>query len=382
MISRTGLTGQGQRIDQVDGLRAVAILTVLAHHLGLHLPGWLDWGPLGVRLFFVLSGYFITISLWKLMANHRSGRELGVSLVVFHSRRFIRVVPALYLSLGIGALIGLPEVREAIGWHLSFLSNFYVASVGYWPPAVSHLWSLSVQEQFYLLWPLLVFLVPRKYFLLSLFVCAAIAFSFRIGAIHHGTSSVLRWVMLPGALDSFAAGGLVAWLWTNRKEWFARTRTLFLGVGGIGIVCFGVARVLRYHGEAYQVAFIDFLEAVFLAWLLAGTLAGWPGVIGKLMSSRWLCYVGRISFGIYLYHVLVDIVFGPGVRSLLPGEDEFSNVIRFTILGSLSILLASLSWHFFEKPISRLRPRPAKGAADVPAPAKARVSLEIDGPKG
>jgi len=381
MSRSNGPGGQGQRIDQVDGLRAVAILTVLAHHLGLHLPGWLDWGPLGVRLFFVLSGYFITISLWKLMAANE-GRRLGVSLVVFHSRRFIRVLPALYLSLAIGALIGLPEVREAIGFHLSFLSNFYVATVGYWPPAVSHLWSLSVQEQFYLLWPILIFLVPKRYFLAALVVCVGIAFSFRIGSIFGETSSVFRWVMLPAALDSFAAGSLVAWCWVNRREWFERSGILFLGLGSIAIACFAFARTLRYQGDAYQVAFIEIFEAVFLSWLLAGTLAGWPGLIGRVMSSPWLCYVGRISFGIYLYHILVAIVLEPVVRGFLPGEDEFSNVVRVGILAAVSIGVASLSWHFFEKPISRLRPRAAtpQPAPEVsPGPA---VSLEIDRPKG
>lgn len=119
---------------QLDGLRAVAILGVLFHHFGLHIPEFFEYGPVSVRLFFALTGYFITIWLWQAEDAARGAeRSVWSTLPRFHARRLLRIVPPLYLSLLLASLLGLGEVRVSLGWHLGFLSNFHVMQTGYWP---------------------------------------------------------------------------------------------------------------------------------------------------------------------------------------------------------------------------------------------------------
>jgi peptidoglycan/LPS O-acetylase OafA/YrhL len=155
----------GGRSAQLDGLRGVAILLVFFHHSGIKFPHWVDWGQMGVRLFFMLTGYLITMSLWKIAkrtSEVRGGhwKELGV----FHLRRLARLMPAFYAAILLGALAGLPDILDPLWWHLGFASNFKMASQGYFFGPTAHFWSLALQEQFYLLWPFLVLFLPRRFF--------------------------------------------------------------------------------------------------------------------------------------------------------------------------------------------------------------------------
>ncbi len=163
------------RLPQLDGLRGAAILFVIWHHFGLHLPGWLDIGPIAPSMFFLLSGYLITRSIL--------GGVMGpAQMAGYHARRFARLLPALYVMLLVGWLIGLEEFRDGLGWHAGFLTNFQMVANDDWSGSLSHLWSLSMQEQFYFIWPL-VLLLPNRLLpgaFLTLFVGAAV---FRAGCL-------------------------------------------------------------------------------------------------------------------------------------------------------------------------------------------------------
>ncbi len=232
---------------QLDGLRGIAILSVLLHHFEVRLPGLFAWGPIGVRIFFLLSGYLITQSLWRLQEDAReAGGGYWPGLLGFHARRFARLTPVLYVMLALACLMGLPEFRDAIGWHMAFLSNFYALHAGKWPDAASHLWSLSVQEQFYLLWPFVILATPRKtlpWLLLALF---AGAFVFRAAIMGFHASDFYRWVMLPGVIDSFALGALIACAKkTGRPLPFISGWTgLLIGLAAFG--CYVLARYVRF----------------------------------------------------------------------------------------------------------------------------------------
>ena len=118
----------------LDGLRCLAIIGVLFEHFGVTLPALLRFGPLSVRFFFVLSGYFITLSLWKLkseIAETKCGSFLPVCR--FYLARFLRIGPPFYLALIAGALLGIDEVRSNFFWLATFQANNYIAYIGYWP---------------------------------------------------------------------------------------------------------------------------------------------------------------------------------------------------------------------------------------------------------
>lgn len=338
---------------QLDGLRGVAILLVLFHHFGLKLPGMWDWGPLGVRIFFVLSGYLITLSLWKLAVNVNERGGAGAVMGRFHLRRFVRLAPAFYLSLAVGALIGFQDVLDHFFWHATFLSNFKIVQLGYWPGTTAHFWSLALQEQFYLLWPFVVFFVPAKYFPCALALMVAIAVGFRASVIMVDASPLVRWIMLPAALDSFAAGAFIAWLakyggGVPRVAGGGRSVVFVLLLAALWVG----NRLLRYwHYDRFLDAFPALLEAVCIAMVLAGTLHGWRGPVGWILQWRPLCLLGKISYGVFVYHLFVRALLAPTLNDW--GISRETNLAAWVaILTTASIAVAWVSWKFIEMPIS------------------------------
>ena len=146
------------RIRRFDGLRALAVLAVIQHHFGIKAvndvlaPG----GP-AVQLFFVLSGYLIT----GILLDAREQADRGAALTTFYIRRALRIFPAYYVALTLAASLNV-NVYDAWPWHAAYLSNVRIALDGKWPGPVSHFWSLSVEEQFYLLWPMIVLFARRS----------------------------------------------------------------------------------------------------------------------------------------------------------------------------------------------------------------------------
>jgi peptidoglycan/LPS O-acetylase OafA/YrhL len=124
-------------------------------------------------------------------------------------KRIARLAPAMYLMLGAGLVLGLAEYREGFWWHALFLSNIQMGLSGEWAGSISHLWSLAKQEQFYLLWPLLL-LVPARRLGMTILLVALCAVLFRVVCIQAGAPEMFRWMLLPGSLDAFAVGGLIA----------------------------------------------------------------------------------------------------------------------------------------------------------------------------
>jgi peptidoglycan/LPS O-acetylase OafA/YrhL len=155
-------------LPQLDGLRAFAVFAVMLHHflpLNRVLPeDFVTLGSLGVRLFFVLSGFLITGILLRCRQRASDGEtKPSQQLRRFYVRRFLRIFPVYYVTLGIVALLNLPTVRESFFWHVAYLSNFLFSFLGRFEGPLSHFWSLAVEEQFYLLWPWLIVFAPRRF---------------------------------------------------------------------------------------------------------------------------------------------------------------------------------------------------------------------------
>jgi peptidoglycan/LPS O-acetylase OafA/YrhL len=337
-------------LPQLDGLRGVAILTVLLHHFHVHLPAWVDWGPIGVRLFFLLSGYLITLSLWKMNARAVAGASWWRGLWEYHQRRLTRLAPVLYLMLAIGFLLGLPEYRNAIVWHALFLTNFYVTFRNEWPGAASHLWSLSVQEQFYVLWPFVILVIPRRVLPWAMLALIGSALGFRFWASATNASDFLKWTMLPGVIDSFALGALIACWKASPDRLPLATGRLGYGVAAVALTCYVIARFMRYAPfESPFFALTETFENVFLGWLMLRTIEGWPGLIGRFFENRLLVYIGKVSYGIYVFHVLVHVLVGPLLDEIGLRPHVFA---RALVLSAVSIGVATLSWRFLENPLT------------------------------
>jgi len=342
-----------QRSPQLDGLRGIAILMVFFHHSGVHLSHWWDWGQMGVRMFFVLTGYLITLSLWKIsekVGGDHPARELGV----FHLKRFARLLPAFYLALLFGVVVGFEDVINPLLWHLSFLTNFKIAAQGYWFGPTAHFWSLALQEQFYLLWPFAVLFLPRRWFPWFLLLVFSSGYLYRVFCLQFGISEFYRWIMLPGSLDTFAIGGFLAWL--KKGPGLPKLPREHPGLGFLFLLMAGLWFLNRYIRVGPTNPWVDglpeVLEGIVAGYLLIGSVHGWRGVIGQILSWNPLRYIGRISYGIFVYHLLLLFFCEPYLSRYGVGPDGAAWPWALLMLG-VTILVSALSWHFIEQPTSK-----------------------------
>jgi len=343
----------------LDGIRAFAVLAVLAYHLGLPMA---RGGFLGVDVFFVLSGYLITSLL--LLEYDARGR---IDLVRFWIRRARRLLPALLLVLlvvalwvnGTAAPFELSQRRQDLFWALFYGSNWHLISSAqdYFAGVASasmlrHTWSLAIEEQFYLLWPLIVFgalrLARRRERVVAL-VCgvgigasvAAMALLFSSGdpsRAYYGTDARIHQLLI-GALLAVAM---------IRVPSIRSTRPAGSAVAAVAALCLlvgfamlGDTAAAYYGGLSVLIA----LAAATLIWGLEVAPHGAPGRFLSLGPCRW---VGTISYGLYLWHwpVVVAVTAPAAAFAWLPGSLGLS-VTRVAI----TFAAATLSFALVERPI-------------------------------
>ena len=152
-----------QHMPQLDTLRAFAVTAVLVHHYFT----WANWGlgaTLGVKLFFILSGFLITgILLRSRDAATASGHKWSSLVGRFYVRRFLRIFPLYYFVVAVAATINLEPAREILPWLLTYTLNIYMANLGWFVANFAHFWTLAVEEQFYIFWPWIILFAPRNW---------------------------------------------------------------------------------------------------------------------------------------------------------------------------------------------------------------------------
>lgn len=352
--------GPGRYMPGLDGLRTLAVFAVIAYHLNFT---WAPGGLLGVCLFFVLSGYLITDLL--VMQWNRSGR---IDLKDFWLRRARRLLPALFVMLaGVmiwSALFG-PTQLTSLGWDalaaLFYASNWwlvfhhvsYFASFG--PPSpLGHLWSLAVEEQFYLVWPLLLWLglryVPRRGRLVGLTIAGVLASAIAMGMIYQpGTDPSRVYYGTDTRAFAFLMGAALALVWSSRKlsaELPPRVRIALDVVGGTGlfVMLWMIWQTNEYETFLYRGGLLLFSLA---STLVVAVLAHPASRLSKLFSKQPWRWLGVRSYGIYLWHYPVIIWTRPTVNT--GGTDVLLALWQMVAC----IALAALSWRFIEEPIRR-----------------------------
>ncbi len=342
-------------LPSLDGLRGIAVLLVLLQHVPIAgLPSWygrvrlyLQPGYLGVDIFFVLSGFLITRILLVDQAR-------GWPLKNFLMRRCLRIFPIFYLTVGVLAFV---RPGPELPWVATYLANFwFVEHRGFSP--LTHTWSLCVEEHFYMFWPAIIYVAgPQwaKRVALLLLIPAAIGIGIWITATHPlvEARNTLQIVTQVRVL-SLAAGAVLAW-----HEGWLRTRcrtaaALALLVGGLGWFA-------AYSGMA-QPALRDWFPVWWLVGfaglstgivVLAVALDGSRNPISSLLTTPPLRRIGRISYGLYLYHPIVFWAFGLHGS----GRDHEPGAWMIALALLTSFVVAEISFALIERPILKLQAR-------------------------
>jgi peptidoglycan/LPS O-acetylase OafA/YrhL len=349
---------KGSFYPQLDSLRAIAVLMVIVSHWFSQdhfLNKYFANGVLGVTLFFVLSGFLITEILLRSKQDVEDGRSLGQAFKVFYMRRSLRIFPIYYLLLFILLVFNLASVRDSFWWHFSYCSNFHFWIKGVWEGALSHLWSLAVEEQFYLVWPAIILLVPFRLLISALLTGVFIGVIFRL-VIVTDESNMGR-LLMPGSLDSFCIGGLFAYGRSSNKLWYKYylgKQQLFLLLAFI-LLLIDKLPFFRTLSAAQTSAFYLLLISVAFGILINRVSYNIEiPIVKQILNNKILIFIGKISYGIYLFHNFFPQIYGLNLPYFL---SEYSYYIEKLIRFIMLMALASASWYFFEKPILKIKER-------------------------
>ena len=346
---------------QLDGLRAFAALSVILQHFSIPgLPMPLPVGLAGVWLFFVLSGFLITGILLRARSDARGDRSaLAYAWRAFYIRRILRIFPLYYTVLIGAACLGLPLVRYGFGWYAGHLTNFFGALVGPVAPSLVHFWSLAVEEQFYLVWPSLILLAPRRFVMGTTIAMIVVAPISRFLMIRATGDWAFSHALPPSCLDGLAMGALLALLreeGTFSPEARGRYCRSALAVGLLILVAIKACELIKI---GYRIPFSIRYTGYSLVslWLVDRAVDGFRGPAKWVLEARPLVYMGKISYGIYVFHMivpeLVDWVrdrYGYGL-----GLSEEAGLARSLYVTGASVLLATISWNLIEKPLNDLK---------------------------
>ncbi len=347
---------------QLDGLRFIAVFGVLFYHYNgwintLNIPFTIDMGTF-ISFFFVLSSYLITTIL---LTNKHKGNTVGHTAYNFLVRRTLRIFPAYYFYLLL--LLALPYGGHDVKTHpfsyFLYLSNFRTYWSQTWDNLTSHLWTLAVEEQFYIVWLWVILLIPDKYLprVFYVIIAAGILFRALFFLYHPGakTEVVPLVILTPSCMDSFAFGGLLAYQQYYRKTNIPLLKTIFLISLPVWIV------LVLTHQRLVLISLDRVIAAIGTMALINGATRGrgYTNAFGAFLEHRWVTYLGKISYGIYLYHLFLPYVFWKvynGYIGYKPLTYVLVNpVVSFLLYFVMTALFASASWYLLEKPISGLK---------------------------
>ena len=359
-LQRAPITEPPTYLPQLDGLRTLAVIPVLIQHWGgSHLSLFtINVGGYGVGLFFVLSGFLITrILLAQRRGSDNSARGLAVRQ--FWIRRVLRIFPLYYAVLIAGCAFNIEGFRAFWNWHALYLTNFLFDSgkLAY----STHFWTLSVEEQFYLAWPLIVLFFGRKALYVTTFMLILTAPCYRILPNTDAVRSLMPTSLLPAQLDYLGLGALLALLLYDFDSRFVRTLARVL----MATACIGFTLLTSVTSK------LGWLNhtclAMFCCALIYFVSAGSTNWLQNLLKWEPLVRIGKISYGIYVLHMLAPAFWDwlyysapiPGYRILprLGIQPELHQLHWFKVAAWLIITMSfsCASWFLFESRILALK---------------------------
>ncbi len=362
---------------QMDGMRFCAVAFVLCYHW---LPAFHNikigffFGGI-INFFFVLSSYLITTILFNARDKYVAA---GISkfrvLKIFVLRRTIRIFPAYYFFLFI--LMVLPffssEVRQHPAMYFGYYVNYGIFYEQAYPGATSHFWTLAVEEHFYLFWPFVILFIPHRY-LLKTFLGIIITSIIARAIFFHQEPLIPVDILTQYCLDPLAIGGILAYKMTaplkeqkaiNKYSTIVTWVTIPIAIAVIAMQSFYFSFVIN-----------KFVFSIVSLKLIEGAIKGYKGYLGSFLNSKIAVFIGRISYPVYLYHLLVPIVFwkvydhlmykiqvdyNPFYLAHIKAFTAFENFLAsqgvyFVLYFVITIACGVLSARFIEAPFLKLK---------------------------
>lgn len=370
-------------ISELNALRAVGVVAVILFHLWPSSST--PWGPLRLSWilmdsFFVLSGFLIT----GILLDSRERPDYYKS---FYVRRVLRIFPLYYVVITLVTLALLFQHGDNIamrtwgspGWFFVYLGNFPTAIRNTWPAKpFGPLWSLQVEEQFYLLFPLLVHRLKKGTLARVLWGLVAFSLIARLCVywLLPGNQSV-QYVLLPLRMDGLALGAWVA-LRFRQGPWALRKGRVTIGMAGWTTF----AIVIGLLGGSWDNAIIRtigfFISSVACTYILLWLILYRGSRLTAVLRSQPIQYLSKISYALYLLHMLVRETVATILTRTIGASylnDGFANL---ALVFLLSLIAASISWRFLESPLLRLDPRIAVERLTLPDGGGRRIAVLID----
>lgn len=357
-----------QHFAALDGLRGVAILLVLLHGFDVIRPSGmferalddsLDLGWIGVQLFFVLSGFLIT----GILLDTRRASSYYRS---FFKRRFLRIFP-LYYGVLIIAFVLMPLLAGPIDgrahqwWLWIYVANF-TAPFGAGVPAFPHFWSLCVEEQFYLLWPLLVRHLGRRGVIVLSSILVLVAVASRIYVRHRLGEPIgheAAYSFTPCRMDALAIGALVAALIRSGGDLarVARRQSAKITVVGVLVLLAGIVAGHLQRTGAMMQTFGYTVIALGFALLLVGALNR-SGLAARLLAWAPLRHCGIYSYGMYVFYAPLHLFVGLPLLAELATAPTLGETLAYEAIAIVvTFALGALSWHTYERHFLALKAR-------------------------
>lgn len=349
---------------QLDAMRFFAVWSVMIGHWVSWDSDWfvlktMHWGN-GVIFFFVLSGFLIT----EILLNQREEiklkeRTLWQSLKTFYIRRSLRIFPLYYLFIFFMFFINYKNTREIFPWLATYTTNILQASDNRFIGEYNHVWTLGIEEQFYLFWPLCIFLVKEKH--LFKFIVASIVFSL-ISRYYYFSSDPGRWMaasyLLHNVMFSLSFGALLAWAKHNKKYWFYKlsnsiSATLFMFILYlITFFCLVFPKKLPLFDFVFDDLMFTLLSVTIIARCVSKT--GYTFVGKWILENRLLVHLGKISYGLYLYHLIAPSALYEYIipRINIYNERKETAWVMFFLF---TWGLTEVTYWLVEKPVRKLR---------------------------
>ncbi|HEV8084627.1 MAG TPA: acyltransferase [Chitinophagaceae bacterium] len=352
-----------KQIKQLDALRGIAVVLVVGFHwlpdniLNSTYPN----RPFDVDFFFVLSGFLIT-SILFISRNKAEELDIPITLVYknFFIRRALRIFPAYFLTVFLIILFHITHIipstiKQELLPSITYTMNFYLYYTKVWADMTSHFWTLAVEEQYYLFWPWVILLINRKYLLHAILIFISIGF------ISQTLITDMDFGYMPTytCFDAFGIGAFISWIALYHPQHVRKMFLVFQVLAIISLVIFFTVILVDHNYFIHQQR--------FLRSIMGGCVISYIVYKGEskkmnfsfIFNSRALIFLGKISYGMYLYHVflpwdspLLDKLF----NQFLPAS-ALRHIDSIIVIENL-ILLVLFSWlslKLYEEPINNLK---------------------------